>query len=157
MTEPRQTGSNFSVDNVVQPLLDSQTTPIELQAGPEFQNYFQAVPHLNALRLRASQAAGPSACDLVHLLNREGLKAGFEPVGAFHQGISTDAFFQANPAFRAMEEQLAQKISPENVSEVFELIKEADYYKPSATVLSAIQQTYLQLIGQSSGDNKQSA
>ena len=158
MTEPRQTGTDFFVGSVVQTL---GATPIPMQAGPEFHNYFQAVPHLNELRQRASQAVGPSACDLVSQLNREGLKAGFEPVGAFHQGITTDAFFQFNLEFQALEVQLARKITTENVSEVFELIKEADHYKPSGKVLCAIQRTYLQLIALSAEpsptEGKQSA
>ena len=113
---------------------------------PAISNYFQAVPHLNELRNLACQVVGPSAYDLVHMLNREALKSGFEPISAYTQGISTDQFFKDNAEFHTMEEQLVQKIGPENVSEVFELLKESHCYKPTVKVLVAIERTYKRLI-----------
>jgi hypothetical protein len=114
--------------------------------SPAIANYFQAVPHLNELRNLAFQAVGPSAYDLVNMLNREALRAGFEPVSAYTQGVSTDSFFAGNPEFQALEEQLAGKIGPDNVSEVFELLKESHCYKPSQRVLGVIERTYKRLI-----------
>jgi len=119
---------------------------------PAISNYFQAVPHLNELRNLALQAVGPSAYDLVNMLNREALKSGFEPISAYTQGITTDTFFEGNPEFQAMEAQLARKIGPENVSEVFELLKDSHCYKPTKLVLSAIERTYQRLITLSSSE-----
>ena len=116
--------------------------PVDVANG----NYFKMVPHLNELRELAHGAVGPSACDLVKMLNREALQAGFEPVGANNQGLSTADFFQANAKFQTMETQLADKIVPENVSEVFELIKASSNYKPTGKVLAVIEQTYQLLI-----------
>lgn len=113
---------------------------------PAISNYFQAVPHLNELRNLACQVVGPSAYDLVHMLNREALKSGFEPISAYTKGITTDAFFQGNSEFQSMEEQLARKISADNVSEVFELLKDSHCYKPTVKVLGAIERTYQRLI-----------
>lgn len=146
MFEPIESASSLESDGLFQPLPTATPPEGVVYLSPEITNYFQAVPHLNQLRNLASEAVGPSAYDLVNMLNREALRAGFEPVGAYHQGITTDSFFQANPAFQAMESELASKIGPENVSEVFELIKETDSYKPTSKVLSVIERTYLRLI-----------
>lgn len=146
MFEPMQTASGLGSGGAFQQLPPGKLEDGVVYLGPEISNYFQAVPHLNELRSLASQAVGPSAYDLVSMLNREALKAGFEPVGAYHKGITSDAFFQANLEFQTMEDQLARKIGPDNVSEVFELIKETHNYKPTGKVLCAIERTYKRLI-----------
>jgi hypothetical protein len=146
MVEPMQSASGPGSGGAFQQFSPGGVGEDVAYLGPEITNYFQAVPRLNELRSLANQAVGPSAYDLVIMLNREALKAGFEPVGAYNQGITTDAFFQTNIEFQTMEDQLARKIGPENVSEVFELIKEADHYKPSGKVLGVIEHTYLRLI-----------
>jgi hypothetical protein len=109
-------------------------------------SYFDAVPGLNELHDRVCAAVGPSAYDLINLLNRHACQAGFEPVGANVRGVTADDFFKGNPAFQALEEQLAAKIVPENVSEVLALIKEANHYKPTRRIVGLIESIYRKLL-----------
>lgn len=111
-------------------------------------SYFQAVPRLNDLRTAVCQTVGPSACDLIKQLNQEAIKSGFEPVGANCRGLTADEFFKANTEFAYLEERLLRKIVPENVTEVFELIKDANYYKPTRRIVNAIEGIYLKLLEQ---------
>ena len=137
--------------------LDEQQIPdngeIEF-LNPGSGNYFQAVPRLNELRIEVSNAVGPSACDLIKRLNLEAIKAGFEPVGANCRGVTADDFFKANPVFTQLEDHLLQKLVPENVSEVFELIKDASYYKPTRRIVNAIEGIYLKLLEQRKGSQQ---
>jgi hypothetical protein len=110
--------------------------------------YFQAVSHLNQLRAQVSQKWGASAYDLIKQLDAEAQKAGFEPVGANCRGITVDDFFKTNAEFIQLEEQLAKKLVPENVSEVFELIKDANYYKPTCQIVKVIETIYLERLEQ---------
>ncbi len=112
------------------------------------QGYFQAVPRLNELRSEVSRCLGPSAYDLVKQLDNEAMKAGFEPVGANCRGITVDDFFKSNAEFSQLEERLAAKLAPENISEIFELIKEANHYKPTRRIVNAIEGIYLRLLEQ---------
>lgn len=126
-------------------LTSGEMTLLPLSSG---MGYFQAVPRLNELRNEVSQYLGPSAYDLVKQLDNEALKAGFEPVGANCRGITVDDFFKSNTAFAQLEEQLAVKLVAENVSEVFELIKDASHYKPSRRIVNTIEGIYLRLLEQ---------
>lgn len=135
--------------------LDEQQIPDEGEIAfitPCGSSYFQAVPRLNDLRSEVSNTVGPSACDLIKQLNQEAIKAGFEPVGANCRGITADDFFKANSEFTHLEDHLLRKIVPENVSEVFELIKDASYYKPTRRIVNAIEGIYLKLLEQKKGN-----
>lgn len=111
-------------------------------------SYFDAVPSLNELREQVCATVGPSAYDLVNLLNKQALQAGFEPVGANIRGVTADEFFKDNPAFEELESQLATKIVPENVSEVLALIKDTCHYKPTRRIVSLIESIYRKLLEQ---------
>jgi hypothetical protein len=111
-------------------------------------SYFDAVPNLNELREQVCATVGPSAYDLVNMLNKQALQAGFEPVGANVRGITADEFFKSNQAFQELESQLAAKIVPENVSEVLALIKDTCHYKPTRRIVSLIEGIYRRLLEQ---------
>jgi hypothetical protein len=114
-------------------------------------SYFEAIPRLNELRAQVLESCGPSAYDLVNMLNRQACQSGFEPIGANTRGITSDDFFKSNAQFMALEEQLAARIVPENVSEVFALIKETSYYKPTLRVVNRIESIYRKLLEQKDG------
>lgn len=106
-------------------------------------SYFTLLPYLKALQEQVSQVKGLSARDLIVRLEHEALKAGFNPVSNHQQGQTPDAYSAAYPEIGTLEASLILKINPENVSEILELIRETDCYKPTCHVLQAIKATYL--------------
>jgi hypothetical protein len=118
-------------------------------------SYFDAVPVLNELCERVCATVGPSAYDLINMLNKQACQAGFEPVGANVRGVTADDFFKGNPAFHALEEQLAAKIVPENVTEVLALIKDTNHYKPTRRIVSLIEGIYRKLLDSGRESNKE--
>lgn len=155
MTEPFQAAQSQRAVDISDAshdaLQQSSSTPGEMAFITSGTSYFEAVPRLNELRAQVLEAVGPSAYDLVNMLNRYACQAGFEPIGANTRGITVDEFFKANQPFIALEEQLARQIVPENVSEVFALIKETNYYKPTRRVVSRIEGIYRKLLEQKGG------
>jgi hypothetical protein len=106
-------------------------------------NYFTLLPYLKALQEQVRRVKGLAARDLILQLEHEAFKAGFNPVGNHQQGKTPDAYFAAYPEIGSLEARLILKINAENVSEILELIRKTDYYKPTRPVLQAIQATYL--------------
>lgn len=105
-------------------------------------SYFQVISRLNELRDRVRTSVGPSACDLIRLLDRIACQSSFDPVGAAYEGRTADEFFWEHPEFNRLESELGRKICPTNVSEVFTLMKEASYYTPTRRIIRLIEAIY---------------
>lgn len=100
--------------------------------------YFTMLPYLKELQEQVRHAKGPSARDLIKSLDREATKAGF-----YTTRESSNAFFKSYPEIARLESELMAKLTPDNVSEVLQLIHETDCYQPTRQVFLAIQVLYL--------------
>jgi hypothetical protein len=90
-----------------------------------------------ALRDSISQLH-PAAADIIRQLEIDMLQAGFEPVGAIERWGSIDGFLDLHPELRCQEERLAEKIRPENVTEVLDLLQRTEHYKPGSRIMNAL-------------------
>jgi hypothetical protein len=118
---------------------------MELESGSALPEggYFSLLPHLQQLQHEVSQAIGPTAAELIEHLEQQAVRAGINPIAAHCQGHTPDVYLQAYPEILKLEALLIQRINSANVSEIFQLIKETEYYKPTRRVIQAISQTYL--------------
>jgi hypothetical protein len=115
------------------------TIPVMPNAG----GYFALLPYLQTLQALVNQTVGPSAVDLLQQLEQQAARAGINPIAANCQGQTPDEYLQAYPEILKLEVLLIQRINSANVSEVFQLIKETEYYKPTQQVLQTIRGVYL--------------
>jgi hypothetical protein len=106
-------------------------------ASPCTGDYFAERARIIALRDSVSQLY-PAAADIIRQLEIDMRKAGFEPVGAIERWGSIDGFLDLHPELRRQEEQLAEKIRPENVTEVLDLLQRTEHYKPSSRIMNAM-------------------
>jgi hypothetical protein len=119
--------------------------PIELPTipvMPDAGGYFALLPYLQALQAQVNQSVGPSASELLHQLEQQAARAGINPIAANCQGQTPDEYLQAFPEILKLEALLIQRINSANVSEVFQLIKETEYYKPTQQAIQVIQHVY---------------
>jgi hypothetical protein len=107
------------------------------QTGDEA-SYYTILPYLKDLQEQVRQVRGPSARDLIKSLDGEASSAGYYTTLA-----SSDAFFKSFPEIARLEASLIAKLTPDNVSEVLQLIHEADCYQPTNSVFLAIKAIYL--------------
>jgi hypothetical protein len=112
--------------------------------------YFHEVNRLKSLRGKVSTATDPVAADLVRMLDCETAASGYEPVGALATRRYPDDFLKDNLRFAGLEERLARKIVPENVSEVFDLVGQTAYYTPTHKVIHAFMNAFLLLLARQS-------
>ena len=113
-------------------------------------NYFREAQRLNAMRQRISEIR-PTASDLLWRLDAETQQAGFQPWGAASQGLSADEFFRGNTRFNSLEQQLAQRITPYNAADVFDMLKFTGQYTPTRTVMHPIEQSFQHLLIRQTG------
>lgn len=121
---------------------DTDSVDNPFNGSTDKDTYFQVISRLNQLRDQVRTKVGPSACDLIRLLDRIACQASFDPVGAAYEGRTADEFFWEHPEFNRLESELARKICSANVSEVFSLVKEASYYTPTRRIIAIIEAIY---------------
>lgn len=110
---------------------------MDLEPEPEG-SYLAMIPYLLALQARVTEQFGPSGAEIVQSLEQEAARAGINPVVAHFQGKTPDEYLQAFPDILKLETLLIERIDSTNVSEIFQLIRETETYKPTQAVTRAI-------------------
>ncbi len=167
ITPPEIKGAQFFLEKESEPPGHSSTLNVLIGPGavlpevcgdfaltlpPSEGTYFEMVPTLNALREQARKQVGASAYDLIRSLDQLANQAFFDPVGAVQQGKTSDDYFKDDPTFYQLETELADRISPDNVSEVFALIKDAESYTPSRRVVAVLELVYRYMLSDAPPD-----
>lgn len=88
------------------------------------------------------------ADELVDWLGLSARHDGFDPFWALNNDITPDAFFKDNVEVQEFSQQLAKKIQPGNVSEVFTLIRKDPYYQPLQVVVDALKNAFDAIIAE---------
>jgi len=118
--------------------------------APEEGGYFAMLPHLLILQAQVNEQCGPSGVEIIRMLEQEAAQGGINPIAAHCQGKIPDEYLQAFPEILKLEAQLIQRIHSTNVSEIFQLIKETEFYKPTQPVIHTIRDIFREKLNQSS-------